>query len=164
MRVIFSHGKESGPTGIKITAMIKVVEALGFDAESIDYRGMEDPEARADKLVQYLEQVDDDFILVGSSMGAYVSLRAAQQRSPVGLFLLAPAVYMPGYDATDISPGNVATYVMHGWQDEIVPVENALQFAENYRTDLRLVDDDHVLRKSLDLICLELANFLKRLG
>ena len=163
MQVIFSHGKESGPYGVKITAMIGVVEKLGLQSSSLDYRGIEEPEVRSQKLVTYLRAVTDDYLLVGSSMGAYVSLRAAQETSPCGLFLLAPAVYMPGYDNTDISPGKAPTYVMHGWQDDIVPVTNVINFSRQYSTELRLVDDDHILRHSLDLICQELAEFIQRL-
>jgi len=38
--VIFSHGKESGPWGSKITTMSKVAEQLGFRVESIDYQDL----------------------------------------------------------------------------------------------------------------------------
>ena len=160
MQVIFSHGKESGPYGVKITAMVKVVEDLGLTATSLDYQGMNDPEARANKLHQYIDSIAEPFILAGSSMGAYVSLRATQKFQPKGLFLLAPAVYMPGYDNTEISPGESKTFVMHGWHDDIVPVENVIKFASEYEVELKLLADDHVLRNSLDKVCLELKHFL----
>src|ERR1700710_3032760 len=41
--VVFSHGKESGPWGSKITAMAAVARGLDLEVESVDYRGMEDP-------------------------------------------------------------------------------------------------------------------------
>ncbi len=44
--VVFSHGQESGPWGSKITAMAKVVAELGLAAESVDYRGIDDPGER----------------------------------------------------------------------------------------------------------------------
>ena len=49
--VVFSHGKESGPWGAKITAMAAVVQELKLRMESVDYRGMDDPQARVQKLI-----------------------------------------------------------------------------------------------------------------
>ena len=49
--VVFSHGKESGPWGSKITAMAAVVRDLGSALESVDYRGLDDPGDRVRKLV-----------------------------------------------------------------------------------------------------------------
>jgi alpha-beta hydrolase superfamily lysophospholipase len=39
----------------------------------------------------------DEIVLMGSSMGAYVATVAAETIKPSGLFLLAPAFYLPGY-------------------------------------------------------------------
>src|SRR5580693_5898695 len=44
--VVFSHGKESGPWGRKITAMAALVRELQSAVESVDYRGLDDPPAR----------------------------------------------------------------------------------------------------------------------
>ena len=44
--VIFSHGKESGPWGSKIAAMAEVARSEGFEADSVDYRGVDDPADR----------------------------------------------------------------------------------------------------------------------
>ena len=52
--VVFSHGKESGPWGSKITAMAEVARGLEFDVLSVDYRGMDDPVLRVDTLIQTL--------------------------------------------------------------------------------------------------------------
>ena len=41
--VVFSHGKESGPWGRKITAMAAWWAIWGSAVESVDYRGMDDP-------------------------------------------------------------------------------------------------------------------------
>src|SRR5271165_1228200 len=49
--VVFSHGKESGPWGAKITAMAAVARDLELGVESVDYRGIDDPAARVDKLI-----------------------------------------------------------------------------------------------------------------
>ncbi len=160
LSVIFSHGKESGPSGIKITAMRAICDDLHITSHSVDYRGIDDPEVRADRLGSEIEQCQGSILLVGSSMGSYVSLRACRNTRVRGLLLLAPAVYMPGYDTTDVSPGHCRTLIIHGWQDEIVPVNNAIKFAKRYKSELLLLDDDHVLRHSLDRICDEFRRFL----
>ena len=158
--VIFSHGKESGPSGVKISALMSVCDEQRIDSISIDYRGIEDPEIRANKLRDAIKGIDTPVILVGSSMGSYVSLRACNSEQVTGLFLMAPAVFMPGYDNTDISPGDRQTLVIHGWQDDIVPVDNALRFASEYGTELLVLNDDHVLRHSLERLCIEFRRFL----
>src|SRR5271155_2392546 len=47
--VVFSHGKESGPWGAKITAMAAVARDLNLSVESVDYRGIGDPTQRVEK-------------------------------------------------------------------------------------------------------------------
>ena len=162
-KVVFNHGKESGPSGVKINALRTICDELNVPSESIDYRGIEDPEERAEKLLDVLNHSTKPVLLVGSSMGSYVALRAANHKVVLALFLMAPAVYMPGYDNTDIDPLDNPTFVVHGWQDEIVPVENAIRFANEYQKDLLLLADDHVLRHSLKRLCVEFRRFASEL-
>ena len=96
--VVFSHGKESGPWGSKITAMATVVRDRGAAVESVDYRGLDDPADRVRKLIEVGLRLTGPLVLVGSSMGGHVSAAAASQLQPRGLFLLAPAFYMAGYE------------------------------------------------------------------
>ena len=70
--------------------------ALGFQEESLDYTGIEDPETRVAMLDRRLADETSAVILAGSSMGGYVSTVAASKRPVSGLFLLAPALHMPG--------------------------------------------------------------------
>src|SRR3982074_1152489 len=95
--VVFSHGKESGPWGSKITAMAAVVRDLDVAVESVDYPGLDDTSDRVRKLIAASAEFKDPLVLVGSSMGGYVSAAAAARLQPRGLFLLAPAFYMTGY-------------------------------------------------------------------
>jgi len=161
--VCFSHGKESGPRGTKIIAMTEVAEKLGFKTISIDYRGIDSPEERVNKLLSEIPSDEDQIILVGSSMGSYVSIVASKEVQPEGLFLLAPAVYLKGYDSVELIPHGKKIFVMHGWNDEIVPCANAIKFAEKFKTDLYLCDDDHRLSGSTDLLKKEFRQFLKLL-
>ena len=97
MKVIFSHGKESGPWGSKIAQLANIAKAAGFSVDSIDYSNIASPDERVTKLNTYLASELEPYILVGSSMGGYVSLVASLSNQPLGVFLLAPALYMQGY-------------------------------------------------------------------
>src|ERR1700685_2931962 len=162
--VVFSHGKESGPWGAKITAMAAVVRDLGVKAESVDYRGLDDPADRVRKLVGLVKDFKEPVVLVGSSMGAHVSAAAASVLGPRGLFLLAPAFYMAGYE--EYTPQDVAcpTAIVHGWHDGIVPVGNSIRWAREHQAALHLLNSDHRLEDQIDAIRLLLRAFLTALG
>ena len=96
---MFSHGKDTGPWGSKITAMAATCRELKLAVESVDYQGIEDPAQRVDKLLQLGSTMPGSMVLVGSSLGGHVSATAARRLSARGLFLLAPAFYMRGFEA-----------------------------------------------------------------
>ncbi len=162
--VVFSHGKESGPWGTKITAMAEAVKSLGLGVESVDYRGIDAPGERVAKLVQFAGTLRLPPVLVGSSMGGYVAAAAAATLRPAGLFLLAPAVYMPGLEA--YTPHNVQApcVVVHGWRDDIVPVESGVRWAREHRAALHVLDSDHRLEDQIEVICELLRAFLRKLA
>jgi alpha/beta superfamily hydrolase len=162
--VVFSHGKESGPWGSKITAMAAMVRDLGWAVESVDYRGLDDPADRVRKLIEQAGKLAPPVVLVGSSMGGHVSAAAAGRLKPRGLFLLAPAFYMKGYE--EYTPQDVAcaTVLVHGWHDDIVPVENSIRWAREHEAALHLYNSDHRLEDQIEEICRQLKGFLLRLG
>lgn len=159
--VIFSHGQESGPWGSKISAMAAMVKGLGYQADSIDYQGIADPADRVRKLFAECSVIDDQLFLVGSSMGAYVATAAADELNAAGLFVLAPAYFMDGYEALTPVPPNIPICIVHGWRDDIVPVNNSIRFAGQCRATLHLVDGDHRLTENIDEINIYLERFLK---
>ena len=159
--VIFSHGQESGPWGTKICAMVERVQALGCHADSIDYQGMADPTERVEKLVSACAGVTGKLILVGSSMGGHVATAAAETLGAAGLFVLAPAYYMEGYEALTPEPPTMPICIVHGWNDDIVPVENSIRFARQASSTLHLVDGDHRLTDNIDAINEYLEQFIK---
>lgn len=144
--IYFAHGKESGPWGIKITALAKVARELGLAVESPDYQGLSGPD-RVTKLLALLTDEPRQPILVGSSMGGYVAAAAANVHDVAGLFLLAPALYIdrPDYPVTRFSPRTAHNVVIHGWRDEVVPVAAALRFAHEVGCDLHLLLSGHDL-------------------
>lgn len=161
--VVFSHGKDSGPWGKKITAMAHIVRDCGMAVESVDYRGLDDPAERTAKLITVSAHLDSP-VLVGSSLGGHVSASATPRVRPAGLFLLAPAFYMAGYEA--YTPQDVAapTVIVHGWRDDIVPVHNSVRWAEEHRATLHILDSDHRLEDQIPAINELLREFLRRLA
>ena len=158
--VVFSHGQESGPWGTKIKIMAETAKALGCDADSVDYRGIADPTARVEKLVAYCEPLQAPLILVGSSMGGHVATAAADTVNAVGLFVLAPAYYMPGYEDLTPPAPQMPVSIVHGWDDDVVPVENSIRYARECKATLHIVDGDHRLTANIDEICYYLTGFI----
>lgn len=160
--VYFAHGKESGPWGKKITALAAVAEAQAWTVHSPDYQGIDDPHERINKLCS-LKPQGRPLVLVGSSMGGYVSAFAAEQLKPAGLFLMAPALYMPfaGYDGEPRLTVPEIT-VLHGWRDEVIPVTNGIRFAKQHKANLEIWDDDHLLSADLARLSRLFNAFLSR--
>lgn len=160
--VIFSHGKESGPQGTKIKYLAKIAEARGAKVLSPDFSDLSDPDQRLRRLLALELPPHDHLVLVGSSMGGYVSTVASRSLKPAGLFLLAPAFYMLGYEHQDPEPASATTVVVIGWNDQVVPVRKVIGFAERFRTDLHVVDSDHRLNDALGQIGAIFDGFLSR--
>jgi len=159
--VIFSHGQESGPWGTKIRAMAEKVRELGCIADSIDYQGIADPTERVEKLLRECKDIRDPLILVGSSMGGHVATAAAEALGAIGLFVLAPAWYMDGYEHLTPLPPSMPICIVHGWHDDIVPVENSVRYARNCSATLHIVNGDHRLTDNIDAINGYLELFIK---
>ena len=162
--VVFSHGKESGPWGAKITAMAAVAQDLRLAVLSVDYRGIDDPLARVQKLIEVGSGVATPMVLVGSSMGGHVSAAAARRLEARGLFLLAPAFYMPGYEAYTPRDVGCPAAIVHGWHDTVVPVEHSIRWAREHRAALHVLDAEHRLENQIPAIRRLLRSFLDELG
>ena len=161
--VVFSHGKESGPMGSKIQALMKVAERHKADVLSVDYRGnltttvyrhdaLGEAERRVTQLLTTALPEHRQLVLVGSSMGGYVSTMASHRLKTDALFLMAPAFYLPGYAEQDPVPKARKTFVVHGWRDDVVPPENSVEFSKRHRCTLHLLDGDHRLNEAMPTI------------
>src|SRR5690606_6381735 len=80
-----------------------------------------------------------------------------------GMFLLAPAFFMRGYEQYTPVPAECPIAIVHGWNDDIVPVENAIRFAREYKCELHVLDSDHRLTADIEQICELFDHFLGRL-
>lgn len=162
--VVFSHGKESGPHGTKIRVLSGIAEKRGWATDSIDYTDMMDPDERVTRLLDELEgESRRPLVLAGSSMGAYVSLVAAATLRPQGVFLMAPALYIPGWKQQTYATDLERVSIVHGWHDELIPPENVLKYASQAECDLHLLPADHRLAAVLPELADTFEAFLERL-
>jgi pimeloyl-ACP methyl ester carboxylesterase len=162
--VVFSHGQESGPWGTKIRAMAELVREMGCTADSIDYQGIADPTERVEKCVRECAGVDDKLILIGSSMGGHVATAAAEEIGAAGLFVLAPAYYMEGYEDLTPRAPSMPICIVHGWHDDVVPVENSIRYARACGATLHIVNGDHRLTRNIDEINEYLRYFVSEIS
>lgn len=161
--VIYNHGKDSVPWGEKTVALADVAKRHGYKVESLDYRPQLDPDERVKQLLALDLSDYRQIVLIGSSMGAYVATVASETIKPKGLFLLAPAFYLPGYRQTEFVPPAAHTLVFHGWRDDVVPPENSWRFCKQHRIRLKMLDDDHRLIAQLPVLAQEFDRFLTEL-
>ncbi len=161
LHVVFSHGQESGPWGTKITAMAEVAKSAGLTADSVDYRGIADPTERVDKLCAAYRDEARALVLVGSSMGGHVATAAAQRLRPAGVFVLAPAYYVAGFEALTPPPPECPLAIVHGWGDDVIPVDSVIRYAREAVADLHVVDGDHRLTANLPAINRLFGDFLR---
>lgn len=150
--VVFSHGKDSGPWGRKITALADVARSEGYEVESVNYRGVDTPRARIDKLIEVCKTLAGDLVLVGSSLGAYVTVAAASMLHARGAFLMAPALYMEGLPPLRERVLDCPALIVHGWRDAVVPVEHSIRFARESGISLHLLDGDHQMHEQIRII------------
>jgi pimeloyl-ACP methyl ester carboxylesterase len=150
--VVFSHGQEGGPWGRKITALADTARSEGYEPESVDYRGIDSPRDRVARLMEFCQDLQGDLVLVGSSLGGYVSVAAASLLHARGVFLMAPALYMEGLPELRKGVLDCPVSVVHGWRDEVVPFDHSVRFAQLYGASLHLLNGDHKLHSELRAI------------
>jgi pimeloyl-ACP methyl ester carboxylesterase len=143
--VVFSHGRDSHPWSTKISALAETARAEGYAVESVDYRGIDDVRERLTRLLDACNDVRGELVLVGSSLGGYISLAAAATLHARGVFLLAPAIYMEGLPPLRASAFDCPVSIIHGLRDEVVPFEHSVRFAQEHGANLHLVNSDHRL-------------------
>ena len=163
--LLWAHGRDSEPWGDKSTALAAAARARGFVFEAPDFRDLHhEPDARAARLAGIVRGLPGPAALVGSSMGGYVAAAAAMQVPVRGLFLLAPALYFPGYERQDFSGLTAPVTVVHGWRDDVIPPAHSVRFAEGLRARLLLLDGDHRLKANLPDLLKYFTMFLDEIG
>ena len=147
--VVFSHGKDSEPWGSKISLLAETARVEGYEVDSVDYRGVDDPLERVARLVDACQGLAGDLVLVGSSLGGYVCTAASSFLHARGVFLLAPAFYLDPLPPLRPRVVDCPVEIVHGWHDDVVPLEHSTRFAREYGAALHVLDDDHRLHGSI---------------
>lgn len=163
--VFLSHGLESGPGSTKIQAMKAVADDFeGVVATALDHRSSKDPQVRLEQMQAAIAEAGappERTLLAGSSMGGWVSAQASALTPVLGCFLLAPALAMSRFPRS--SPRIQARHAMiiHGWQDDVVPVMPVLELARHQGIETLILPDGHRLEHSVDRVCREFRHFLQ---
>lgn len=168
--VIISHGLDSSPDATKATALARVAGELGWSHERPDYRDLDatallgDVPGRIARLAAQARAAKGrPLVLAGSSMGAYVSAHVSREVPVAGLFLMAPPV------ALDVEPRHlraamVPTRIVHGWEDELIPAQDVVRWAQRRQDHLVMVPDSHRLAAHVEFCADEFARFLQMLA
>jgi len=160
-KVLFLHGKESGPHGPKYEALVRA----GFDVIAPDMRGM-DLCDRVPFATTFI--MEHRPIIVGSSLGGITAIFAALNADvPLpGIVLCAPALHY-GVELTPearplstLGITETPVTIIHGINDDVIPVELSREYAAIHKCVLVEVDDDHRLNASIGQIVHEVAFLL----
>jgi pimeloyl-ACP methyl ester carboxylesterase len=162
---ILSHGLESGPQATKVSALALAAERLGWTSERPDYRDLDatrdirEVSTRLQRLQARCALAPRPLVLAGSSMGAFISALATLETECAGLFLIAPPVVLPEFPR-QLDAARIPTWVIHGWDDELIPAADVVAWAQSRRNPLTLVDDSHRLTAHVDYCADAFARFL----
>jgi alpha/beta superfamily hydrolase len=169
---ILSHGFESGPEATKVAALADVAGRHGWTHERPDYTDLDamhavselgDVPSRLQRLLALARDAASrgTVVLAGSSLGAWISARVSLEVPVAGLFLMAPPVRMHPAPMLDAAP--VPTSIVHGWDDELIPAQQVVEWARPRRARLLLVDDTHRLSAHVDAAAQAFAALLASL-
>lgn len=150
--IYFFHGSMSSPKSQKIQHLKLIAEKHGYDVNIPDHSSIRSADDRVQAMLNQPNLAINDCILVGSSMGGYVATALSEKLQPSGLFLLAPAFFLMGYNEDQLTPYADKVSIVHGWNDAVVPVENSIKFAQMHKSTLHLVDGEHNLRANIPQI------------
>ena len=165
IHVFLSHGLESGPGSTKIQAMKAEAETFaGFQAHAIDHSSTRDPATRLTQMREAMTQYGANparTILAGSSMGGWVCAQTSSETPVLGCFILAPALALPRYPQSSPVIQASHTQIIHGWDDNVVPVGPVLDLARDQGLPILVLPDGHRLENSLDRVVCSFREFLQ---
>jgi len=164
LHVFLSHGLESGPGGTKIQAMKAVAETFpGVTAIAVDHRSTKVPAERLEQMAEAMTEAGADparTVLAGSSMGGWVCAQTSVKHPVLGCFLLAPALAMADYPQSSPTIQARHSQIIHGWNDEVVPIMPVLELARAQSLPALILPDGHRLEHSVDRVAQEFHQFL----
>jgi alpha/beta superfamily hydrolase len=134
--VLFFHGLESGPFGSKYKSLNSQISVVSPDFQGM---GLEERVQVAGSWVS----LEKDLILVGSSYGGLVASLVYQNHPEhiFGIIMMAPALHLP--ESALIKKLPQACVILHGREDDVVPVEASRRLSERLAVNLIEVSDNH---------------------
>ena len=151
-----------------VTTLAKTFAELNFVALRFNFRGVgasggefDDGNGEVEDVLAVVRHARQEYgglplILAGFSFGGYVQARAAQQLHPQHLVLIAPAVgrFAP---STGLRTGMPHvphnTLLVHGEQDDVVPLADVLQWARPQHLPIVVLPEaEHFFHGRLDQI------------
>jgi hypothetical protein len=146
-RVQFIHGLEGSPQGAKASALARHFAAVTPAMNTADFAAC--VTIQADTIASFRPDV-----LVGSSFGGAVAVELLRRRLWQGatLLLAQAALAMRERETVEL-PRDVPVWLVHGLNDDVVPIEHSRRLARSGTPSLvRLieVDDDHGLHRTLE--------------
>jgi len=175
----YIHGYESSPDGEKGRLFQKALHA-----QAIRYRDCAPEQLVIGDCLERISQAikgDTDVVLIGSSLGGFLAAQTALKNHNVKkLVLLNPAIMPPETDLGTIPrlPRKMLedmieprlfteklaaqTFIVRGTEDEVVPDDWVLSFAQAQEATMVLVADDHRLSGTLPQLPEMIASFLKK--
>jgi pimeloyl-ACP methyl ester carboxylesterase len=147
-RLIYLHGQESTSQSGKARQFAQKYPGM----LTPDFTGPFDERMR--QLAPILA-AGSGWTIIGSSFGGLMGATFTHDHPDQvsGLVLLAPALTLPEFASrADLRPVSVRTVVVHGRQDDVVPLEPVRALAQKIFTDLTyyVVDDGHRLHKAFE--------------
>ena len=151
-----------------VTTLAKTFAELNFVALRFNFRGVgasegefDDGNGEVEDVLAVVRHAQQEYgglplILAGFSFGGYVQARAAQQLHPQHLVLIAPAVgrFAP---STGLRTGMPHvphnTLLVHGEQDDVVPLADVLQWARPQHLPIVVLPEaEHFFHGRLDQV------------
>lgn len=160
--LLLLHGKESGPNGSKIRYLSEVARNLEWETLVPDMSRCVSLAERL-SLVRSLKLSESrPLVFAGSSMGGHVACLLSRWERPDALFLMAPAVGLPGYTEPYPIPDVDKIVMISAVDDDVVPISNIRRFRDMLPLDRRCIEvrDDHRLSSSETLLREEMRRLL----
>lgn len=150
-QLVFLHGLETGPHGNKF----QTLAGLGLgEVLAPDCRDLNSPDARL-PVIEAALAGKARLVLVGSSFGGLMALKfvVAHPEQVAGIVLCAPAVHRtePGWTPPPVSL-SIPVRVLHGAQDETVPLAAVEAYCAANGLPLSVVQDKHRLLASHEVM------------
>ncbi|MDH3387958.1 MAG: hypothetical protein OEN02_08630 [Gammaproteobacteria bacterium] len=90
-------------------------------------------------------------------------LAASAEVDAQAIFLMAPALFIPGYKRQRYPSRCAHIEIVHSWSDDVIAPENSIRYARGADCTLHLISGDHPLNASIEVVAELFGSFLQRL-